>query len=85
MFTSTASRHALLEWLKNKGVHLKASKSKLNADRPDSWNYFNYKDDGGRNTSSYAATCRKWFPLPGVADMYTVLRNTWNTIPESYQ
>jgi len=41
MFTCTALRHALLEWQKNKGVHPKASKSKLKADRPDRSNYFN--------------------------------------------
>jgi len=35
MFTCTALCHALLEWQKNKGVHPKASKSKLKADRPD--------------------------------------------------
>jgi hypothetical protein len=35
MFTCTAFRHALLEWQKNQGVHKKASKSKLKADRPD--------------------------------------------------
>jgi hypothetical protein len=35
MCTSTALRHAILEWQKNKGVHPKASKSKLKADRPD--------------------------------------------------
>jgi hypothetical protein len=47
MFTCTALRHALLEWQKNKGVHPKASKSKLNTDRPDCSNYFNYKNDAG--------------------------------------
>jgi len=35
MFTCTALRHALLEWPKKTGVHLEASKSKLNGDRPD--------------------------------------------------
>jgi hypothetical protein len=39
MFTCTALRHTLLEWQKNKGVHPKASKPKLKADRPDCWNY----------------------------------------------
>jgi hypothetical protein len=47
MFTCTALRHALLEWQKNKGFHPKASKSKLNTDRPDRSNYFNYKNDPG--------------------------------------
>jgi hypothetical protein len=42
MFTCTTLRHAPLEWQKNKGVHPKASKSKLKADRPDPSNYFNY-------------------------------------------
>jgi hypothetical protein len=41
MFTCTALCHALVEWPKNKGVHPKASKSKLKADRPDHSNYFN--------------------------------------------
>jgi hypothetical protein len=45
MFSCTALRHALLEWLKHKGVHPKASKSKLNADRPDRSNLFNCKND----------------------------------------
>jgi len=51
MFTCTALRHALLEWQKNKGVHSKASKSKLKAHRPYRSIYFNYKNDGGKNTS----------------------------------
>jgi len=28
---------------------------------------------------------RKLLTLPGVSDMYTFLRNAWNTLPESYQ
>jgi len=28
---------------------------------------------------------RKLLASPGVADMYTFLMNTWNTLPESYQ
>jgi hypothetical protein len=35
VFTCTALCHALLERQKHKGVHPKASKSKLKADRPD--------------------------------------------------
>jgi len=35
MFTYIALRHLVLEWQKNTGVHPKASKSKLKADRPD--------------------------------------------------
>jgi len=85
MFTCTALRHALLEWQKNKGVHPKASKSKLNADRPDCSNYFNHKNDGVKIASCCAVTGRKLLTSPGVADMYTFLMNTWNTLPESYQ
>jgi len=85
MFTCTALRHDLLRWQKNKGVHPKTSKSKLKADRPDPSNYFNYKNDGGRNPSCCAAIGRKLLTSPGVADTYTVLMNNWNTLPESYQ
>ena len=85
MFTCTALRHALLEWNKNKDVHPEASKSQLTADRPDRWNYFNYKNDVGKNASCCAATGNKLLTLPRVADMYTFLMNTWNTLPESYQ
>jgi len=76
MFTCTALRHALMEWQKNKGVHPKASKSKLNANRPDRLNYFNYKIDGGKNASCCAASGRKLLTSPGVADTYTFLINT---------
>jgi hypothetical protein len=85
MFTCTALRHALLEWQKNKGVHLKASKSKLKADRRDRSNYFNCKNDGGKIVSCCAVTGRKLLTSPGVADTYTFLMNTCNTLPESYQ
>jgi len=85
MFTCTALRHALLEWQKNKGVHPKASKSKLKADRPDRSNYFNCKNDGGKIASCCAVTGRKLLTPPRVADTYTFLMNTWNTLPESYQ
>jgi hypothetical protein len=85
MFTCTALRHALLAGQKNKGVHPKASKSKLIADRPDRWNYFNCKNDGGQIASCCAVTGRKLLTPPRVADTYTFLMNTWNTIPESYQ
>ena len=85
MFTSTALRHALLEGQKNKGVHPKASKSKLKVDRPDCLNYFHYKNDGCKNASCCAATGRKLLTPAGIADMYTFLMNTWNTLPESYQ
>jgi hypothetical protein len=85
MFTCTALLHVLLEWQQNKGVDLKASKSKLKADRPDCSNYFNYKNDGGKTASRCAATGSKLFTSPGVADMYTFLMNPWNRLPESYQ
>jgi len=85
MFTYTALRHAPLEWQKNKSVHLKASKSKLKADRPDSSNYFNCTTDGGKHASCSAATGRKLLTSPGVTDTYTVFINTWNTLPDSYQ
>jgi len=85
MFTCTALRHVLLEWQKNKGVHPKASKSKLKADRPDRSNYCNHKNDSGKNASCCAPTGRKLLTSPGVADTYTFLMITWNTLPESYQ
>jgi hypothetical protein len=85
MVTCTALRHALLEWQKNRGVHLKASKSKLQAHRPDRSNYFNCKNDGGKNASCCPATGRKLLTLPSIADVYTILMNPWNTLLESYQ
>jgi hypothetical protein len=85
MFTCTALPHALLEWQQNKGVHPKASKSKLKVDRPNRSNYFNYKNDGGKNTSCCAPPGRKLLTSPGVTDTYTFLMNSWNTLPESYQ
>jgi len=85
LFTCTALRHAVLEWQKNKGVHPKASKSKLKADRPDRLNYFNHRNDGGKITSCCAVTGRKLLTPPGFADTYIFLMNTWNTLPESYQ
>jgi len=85
MFTCTELRHAPREWQKKKGVHPKASKSMQNQDRPDCLNYFDYKNDGGKNESCCTATgCMLW-TSPGVPDMYTFLMNTWNTLPESYQ
>jgi hypothetical protein len=85
MFTCTALRQALLEWQKKKGVHPKASKSKLNVENPDSSNYFNYKNDGGKIASCCAATGCKMFTSPVVVDTYTFLMTTRNTLPESYQ
>jgi hypothetical protein len=69
----------------NKGVHPKASKSKLNADRPARSKYFNYKNNGGKFTSCCAVMGHKLLMSPGVADMNTFLMNTWNTLLESYQ
>jgi hypothetical protein len=85
MFTCTALRHALLQWQMNKGVHPKASKSKLKADRPDRSNYFNCKNNGGMIASCCAVTGRKLLTPPRIADTYIFLMNTWNTLPESYQ
>jgi len=85
MFTCTTWCHALLECQKNKGVHPKASKSKLKADRSDRLNYVNHKNDSGKIASCCAVTGRKMSTSPGFADMYTFLMNTWNTLPESYQ
>jgi len=85
MFTRTALRHAVLESQKNQGVHPKASKSKLKADRPDLSNYFNCKNDGGKIVCCCAGTGRQLPTSPGVADTYTFLMNTWNTLLESYQ
>jgi len=85
MFACTALRHTLLEWQKNAGVHPKASKSMMKADSPDRSNYFNCKNVGGKSTSSCAVMGRKLLTSAGVADTYTFLMNTWNTLPESYQ
>jgi len=83
--TCTELCHALLDWQKNKDIHPKASKSKLNADWPDRLNYFHHKSDGGKNASNCAAPGRKLLTSPGLADTYTLVMNPWNTLPESYQ
>jgi hypothetical protein len=57
----------------------------LKAGRPDCLNYFNYKNDGGKIASCYTAMGRKLLISPGVANTYTFLKNTWNTLPESFQ
>jgi len=57
----------------------------MKADRPDCSNYFNHNNDGGEIASCCAVTGRKFLTLPGVADTYTFLMNTWNTLPESSQ
>ena len=85
MITCTILHHALLEWQTNKRIPPKASKSKLTADRPDRSNYFNYKNDSGKNASCCAATGCKLSTSPGVAATHTFLMNTWNTLPVSYQ
>jgi len=69
MFTCTALCHAPLKWQKNTGVLPKASKSMLKADRPDHLDYFNYKNDGGKNPSRCTAMGRKVLTLPAVEDM----------------
>jgi len=85
MFTCTAFCHALLEWQKKKRVHPTASKAKLKAGGPDRSNYFNCMNDGGKIVSSCTVTGRKLLTSPGIADTYTFLMNTWNTVLESYQ
>jgi len=77
--------HALLEWQRNNGVHPKVSQPKLKADRSDGLNYFNYKNDGGQNACCTAAMGRKLMTSPGIAETYTLLTNTWDTLPECYQ
>jgi hypothetical protein len=42
-------------------------------------------NDGGKNTCCCAATGHKLLTSPSVADTYTFLINTRNTLPESYQ
>jgi hypothetical protein len=85
MFTCTVSRHAVLVRHKIKGVPPKASMAKLKVDRPDRSNYLNYENDSGKNAHCRTATGRKLLTTSGVADTYTLLKNTWNTLPESYQ
>jgi hypothetical protein len=85
MLTCTALPHAPLEWENNKGVHPKAAKSKLKAERPDRSNYFYHKNDGGNHASCCAGPGHTLSTLPGVADTYSFLMNTCNTLPESYQ
>jgi hypothetical protein len=85
MLKCTGLQHVLLEWQKNEGVHPKACKSKLKADKPDRSNYFNHKNDGGKIAFCHAAMDPKLFTLPGIANTYTFLMNTWNTLLGSYQ
>jgi hypothetical protein len=53
--------------------------------RTDRSNYFNYKNDTGKNASYYTTMDHKLFTSPGIADMNTLMINTWNTPPERYQ
>jgi hypothetical protein len=85
MFTCTALHPAFLDWQRNTGVHMKASKSMLKADRPDRPNNINYRNSGGKITSCCTIAGRKLVTSPDGTDMYTYLLNTWNTLPESYQ
>jgi hypothetical protein len=85
MFTCTALHDALLEWQKKKAFQPKPSKSKLKSNRPARLKYFKYKNDDGKIASCCAATGRKLLISPGIVDMYRILMNTWNTLPESYQ
>ena len=85
MFTCNALRHALLECQKSNSVYPKASKSKLKEDRPDCSNYFNSMNDGHASTSCCASTGRKSLTPPRVGDKYTILMNSSNLLPGSYQ
>jgi hypothetical protein len=78
-------RPALLESQKNKGGSSKASQSKLKVDRPDHSNYFNYKNDSGKNASCCAVLGRKLLTSRCDEDTYTFSTNIWNTLLESYQ
>ena len=54
-------------------------------DRPEGSNYFNFKNHGGKIPSYCAVTGCNLLTSPGVADTYTFLMNTWNTLQERYQ
>ena len=85
MFTSTALRHALLERQTNKSVPIKASNLKLKMNRPVRLNYFNYKNNSGKNPSCCAAMGHKLLTSPRVADTNRLFMNTCNPLPESYE
>jgi hypothetical protein len=85
IFTCTGLHYARLEWPKNNCVHLKASQSQLYPDTLDRSNNFDCKPDGCQHASCCGAMGWKLFASSGVADTYTFLLNTWNTLPESYQ
>jgi hypothetical protein len=84
MFTCPSLCDALLEWQKNKGIHPKASKSKLKAHRPDRSNYYNCMNDSGKIVSCCPVMRCMLLTSPGVAKTYTLLMYTWNTLPGSY-
>jgi hypothetical protein len=85
MYTCTGLHHAPPEWQTNKVDHSKVSKSKRTVDRPDHSYCFIYMNDGGKNAPCCIVMGHKQLTSPGVADMYTFLMNTWNTLPSSYQ
>jgi hypothetical protein len=74
-----------MEWAKNQGVHPKASKSELKADRPDRSKYFNYTNDRDQTEFCCTALGGKSLTSLGVADMYTFLMNTQISILGIYQ
>jgi hypothetical protein len=76
MFSCTALHPAFLDWQKNTGVHTKACKSMLKADRPDRPNNINYMNCGGKITSCCTIVGRKLVTSPDGTDMYTYLMNT---------
>lgn len=55
IFTRTPLGQAPVQWHINAGVHLKASKSRLNTNLTDYSNYFNFSNDCGKNASCCAA------------------------------
>jgi hypothetical protein len=85
MFTCTGLCHSFLEWQKNKGVHPKASKSQLKVCNPERSDYYNYMNNGGKIATCCTVTGHPLLISPGIADMYTFLKNTWNTLPEHFQ
>jgi hypothetical protein len=62
--------HALLEWQYDNGIAPKDSKSKLKANSRDHFNFINYLNDSGKNSSCRAATGLKLSTMPGIADTY---------------
>ena len=85
MFTCTTLHHAFLEWQKIKGVPPKALESKFNVGSPQRSNNFNWMNNNGKTASRCARKGRKLLTSPDVADTVTLMVDTWNTPPESYQ